>query len=158
MHVDKASSACLDILPVRVYHGGNEVLTYALLDPGVSMTFCEPVLVENLRLKGKDFTVRMCETSVKTHTTKQPERLKSKCYSMSVKPLDAEREFELGNVVVVKQIPVTASCRNAQNDLKRFDHLKNVTLPQIPNVTITLLIDNNNYLAQFLFEVRGTVV
>ena len=86
------------------------------------------------------------------------ERLKSKCYSMSVKLLDAEREFELGNVVVVKQIPVTASCRNVQNGLERFDHLKNVTLPQIPNATITLLIGNNNYLAQFLFEVRGIVV
>ena len=74
---------------------------------------------------------------------------------MSVKPLAAEREFELGNVVVVKQIPVTASCRNVRNDLKRFDHLKDVTLPEIPNATVTLLIGNDNYLAQFPLEVRG---
>ena len=31
MHVDKASSAYLDILPVRLCHGGKEVLTYVLL-------------------------------------------------------------------------------------------------------------------------------
>ena len=152
MQVDKASSAYLDILPVRVCHGGKEVLTYALLDPGSLMTFCEPVLVEELGLTGKR---SMCETSVKTLITKQPERFKSKCYSMSVKPLDAEREFELGNVVVVKQIPVTASCRNVRNDLKKIDHLKNVTLPEISNAAVTLLIGNGNYLAQFPLEVRG---
>ena len=116
------------------------------------MTFCEPVLVEKLGLRGKG---SMCETLVETLTTKQPERLKSKCYSMSIKPLNAEREFELGNVVVVKQIPVTASCRNVRNDLKGFDHLKDVTLPEIPNATVTLLIVNDNYLAQFPLEVRG---
>ena len=152
MHVDKTFSAYLDILPVRVCHGGKEVLTYALLDPGSSMTFCEPVLVEKLGLRGKG---SMCETSVETLTTKHPERLKSKCYSMSIKPLNAEREFELGNVVVVKQIPVTASCRNVRNDLKGFDHLKDVTLPEIPNATVTLLIGNDNYRAQFPLEVRG---
>ena len=79
---------------------------------------------------------------------------KSKCYSTFVKPLDTEREFELGNVVVVKQIPVTASCRNVRNDLKRFDHLKDVMLPEIPNATVTLLIGNDNYLAQFPLKVR----
>ena len=51
MHVGKASSAYLDVLPVRVCHGGKEVLTYALLDPGSSMTFCKPVLVEKLVLR-----------------------------------------------------------------------------------------------------------
>ena len=100
-------------------------------------SFCEPLLVKKLGLRGKE---SMRETSVKTLTTKQSERHKSKCYSMSVKPLDAEREFELGNVVVVKQIPVTVLCRNVRNDFKRFEHLKDVTLPEIPNATVTLLI------------------
>ena len=59
----------------------------------------------------------MCETLVETLTTKQPEHLKSKCYFMSVKPLDIEREFELENVVIVKQIPVTASCSKVQKNL-----------------------------------------
>ena len=116
------------------------------------MTFCEPVLVEKLGLRGKG---SMCKTSVETLTTTQPERLKSKCYFMPVKPLDAECKIELGNVVVVKKIPFTTSCRNVRNDLKKFDHLKDVTLPKIPNATVMLLIGNDNYLVQFPLEVRG---
>ena len=69
MHVDKAPSAYLDILPVRVCHGNKEVLTYALLDPGSSMTFCETVLVEKLGLRGKG---SMCETSVETLAARAP--------------------------------------------------------------------------------------
>ena len=97
------------------------------------MTFCEPVLVEKLGLRGKG---SMCKTLEETLTTKQPECLNSKCCSISVKPLDAKREFDLGNVVVVKQIPVIVPCRNVRNDLKRFDHLKDVTLPEIYNAAV----------------------
>ena len=42
-----------------------------------------------------------------------------------------------------------------QQGAKKFDHLKYVTLPEIPNATVTLLIGNDNYLSQFPLEVRG---
>ena len=151
LSVGHAPNACLDILPVRVCCDGREVLTYALLDPGSSMTFCEPVLIKRLGLKGKGST---CETSVETLTTKRPECLKSECYSISVKPLDGSNEFEIKNVVVVEQIPVTVECRNMRYDLERFDHLRDVKLPHVHNATVTLLIGNDNYLAQFPLEVR----
>ena len=41
-----------------------------------------------------------------------------------------------------------------QQGAKKFDHLKYVTLPEIPNATVTLLIGNDNYLSQFPLEVR----
>ena len=42
--------AALDILPVSISGGDVEVVTYALLDPGSSMSFCESVLIDELRL------------------------------------------------------------------------------------------------------------
>ena len=63
VHVDKTSSTCtcLNIYPVSVRHGGKEILTNARLDPVSSITFCEPVLVKTVGLRGKG---SMCSQSV----------------------------------------------------------------------------------------------
>ena len=64
----------LDILPKRVSCGEVEVLTYALLDPGSSTSFCERGLIEALMLSenGCEF-----ETTVETLTTDLPKQLNS---------------------------------------------------------------------------------
>ena len=85
--------ASLDILPVRVSNGDEEVLTYALLDPGPSMSFCEQVLINQLGIKDEGSVV---ETFMETLTTKRPEPLKSVYFSVDVKPVDSNGLFDSG--------------------------------------------------------------
>ena len=143
--------ASLDILPVRVSSGNVEVLTYALLDPGSSMSFCEQVLIDELGLKGQGLTV---ETFMETLTTKCPEPLKSASFSLNVKPLDSDGEFKICNVVLIDQIPVDPDSRNVISDCGDFRHLRDVTLPEVEGASVTLLIGNDNYLVQFPLETR----
>ena len=143
--------ASLDILPVRVSNGDVEVLTYALLDPGSSMSFCERDLIDELGIKEKGSVV---ETFMETLTTKRPERLNSVSFSLTVKPLDSNGEMKLTNVVMIDQIPVDPSHRNVMSNLEDFEHLGDVTLPEVRGATVTLLIGNDNYLAQFPIETR----
>ena len=142
---------CLDIVPVRVSNGGVDVLTYALLDPGSSVSFCERVLIEKLGLCGDG---NMVETCVETLTTEKPERLKSESFSLRVKSLDDTNAFCLDKVILIDQIPVGPDRRNLCDDIDGFEHLEGVTLPQIDKATVTLLIGNDNYLAQFPLETR----
>ena len=44
--IGRASRSFLDIVPVPVCCEEAEVATYALLDPGSSMSFCEPALID----------------------------------------------------------------------------------------------------------------
>ena len=143
--------ASLDILPVRVSNGDEEVLTYALLDPGSSMSFCEQVLINQLGIKDQGSVV---ETFMETLTTKRPEPLKSVCFSVDVKPVDSNGGIKISNVVMIDHIPVNPLCRNVIPNLDEFEHLRDVTLPEIKGASVTLLIGNDNYLAHFPLETR----
>ena len=149
--IGRASRSFLDIVPVLVCCEEAEVATYALLDPGSSMSFCEPALIDALGLYG---TGLKFETSVETLTTKCPERLQSKTFSFSVKSLDGVNSFTLSRVAVIERIPVNPESRNVLCNLESFDHLQGVTLPRLDHATVSLLIGNDHYLAQFPVETR----
>ena len=93
-------NVCLDIVPVRVSSGGVDVLTYALLNPGSSMSFCELGLIEKLCLSCNECVV---ETSVETLTTDKPEHLSSESFSFHVQSLDCTNVFRLASVVLIDQ-------------------------------------------------------
>ena len=116
--------AALDILPVRVSGGDVEVMTYALLDPGSSMSFCESAFINELGLRGSG---NVAETLLETLTTEQPKLLKSEAFSLDVKPLDSSHQLKISNVVMIDKIPVSPANRNVAHDLDQFEHLRGVT-------------------------------
>ena len=131
--------------------GGVDVLTYALLNPGSSVSFCESRLIDKLGLCGDRNEVVFC---VETLTAKKPEQLKSESFSLQVKFLDGANAFCLANVIRIDQIPVCLDRRNFCNDIDELEHLEGVTLPRIDKATVTLLIGNDNYLAQLPLQTR----
>lgn len=147
----KALKSFLDIVPVRVCHDGNEVVTYALLDPGSSSSFCEQKLVDALNMRGHGTE---CKMAVETLTTEKPQNLKSVSYSFIVKSLDGVNEFNLKNVTAIDQIPVTSKNRNVCGNLNKYEHLRGVSLPRINNATVTLLIGNDHFMSHFPLETR----
>ena len=144
--------ACLDIVPVCVSFGDAEILTYALLDTGSSVSFCETRLIDRLGLSSQQG--RVVETYVETLTTAQPKRLKTESFSLVVKSLDSCEKFNLTNVLRIDHIPVSPDSRNMLDNLDEYEHLRGVTLPRIENATVTLLIGNDNCLAHFPLETR----
>ena len=156
-HKGHNGGASLDILPVRVSSGGVEVLAYALLDRGSSMSFSEQVLIDELGLKGQGSTVKTFEPCLfspsssikKILTTKCPEPLKSASFSLDVKPLDSDGEFRICNVVLIDQIPFDPDNRNVISNCSDLKHLRDVTLPEVKSALVPLLIGNDNYLVQF---------
>ena len=84
--------ACLDVVPVCVSFGDAEILTYALLDTGSSVSFCETRLIDRLGLSSQ--RGRVVETYVETLTTVQPKRLRIE-------------SFYLTNVLRIDHIPVS---------------------------------------------------
>ena len=134
---------CLDIVPVCLSSGGVDVLTYALLDPGSSVSFCESRLIDKLGLCGDGNEVVTC---VETLTTKKPEQLRSESFSLQMESLDGTNAFCLANVIRIDHVPVSPDCRNFCDDIDELEHLE--------GATVTLLIGNDNYLAQFPLETR----
>ena len=55
---------------------------------------------------------------------------------------------------MIDQIPVDSLSRNVIPNLDEFEHLRDVTLPEIKGASVTLLIGNDNYLAHFPLETR----
>ena len=69
-----------------------------------------------------------------------------------VKSLDGLNRFKLSRVAVIEHTPVNPESRNVLCNLESFDHLKGVTLPGLDYATVSLLIGNDHYLAQFPVE------
>ena len=129
-----------------------EILTYALLDNGSSVSFCESRLTDRLGLSSHQG--KTVETYVETLTTDQPKPLKTESFSLIVKSLDSNEEFSLTNVLKIDHIPVSPASRNTLDNLDDYEHLRGVSLPHIEDATVTLLIGNDNCLAHFPLETR----
>ena len=140
---------CLDIVPVRVSSGDTEILTYALLNTGSSVSFCESRLTDCLGLSSHQG--KAVETYVETLTSDRPKPLKTESFSIRVKSLDSNEEFSLTNVLKIDHISVAPINRNMPDNLDDYEHLRGVSLPQIEDATVTLLIGNDQGWKNYLF-------
>ena len=141
----------LDILPVRVRSGNVEVLTYALLDSGSSLSFCGRKLIDALNVHEAGTPIK---ASVETLTTKLPERFHTKVFDFDVLPLSGTSKFKISKVMMIDSIPVSLSSRNVGKCVDKFPHLLDVELPVVNNATVTSLIGNDNALLHFPVETR----
>ena len=102
----------LDILPVRVRSGNVEVLTYALLDSGSSLSFCGRELIDVLNVHEVGTPIK---ASLETLTTKHPERFQIKIFDLDVLPLSGTSKFKMSKVIMIDSILVSLSSRNVGN-------------------------------------------
>ena len=77
--------------------------------------------------------------------------MKTESFSIRVKSLDSNEEFSLTNVLKIDHIPVTLINRNMLDNLDDYEHLRGVSLPQIEDATVTLLIGNDQGWKNYLF-------
>ena len=141
----------LDIVPVRVRCDNVEVLTYALLDSGSSLSFCSSKLIDVLGVNENGIPTK---AQLETLTTEGPKSVDTKVFDLEVLSLNGSNKFKLSKVMLVERIPVNLECRNVGRNLSKHEHLQGVELPVIKGATVTLLIGCDHALLHFPVETR----
>ena len=88
-------SIYLNVVPVVVSHGEKRIATYAFLDPGSSVSFCEKKLMDKLDTVGSP-------KSINIQTLTGPRMLDTVAVSMSVEPVRGGYRLDLTEVVAMK--------------------------------------------------------
>lgn len=127
---------CLPIVPVRVRGGNGEtcVTTYALLDKGSDTTLCEERLLHQLKVKGEERTFSL--TTVNS-SSKQKRGLIA---SLEVMPLNSDDVVHITEAWSVDKLCITTQGLPTHDDLRKWPHLSDLTVPAIDAKEVQLLI------------------
>ena len=131
-----SSNTYLMTVPVRVSHGTKEVYTNALLDSGSQKSFCELSLAEALNVEGpvSRIPVQTLSSGV------QGKVIEGMVVSLSVSSLCKDETIELSEVLTVEKIPIEAAESMSEETLRKFDHLHDLSFPELKDKTVGLLI------------------
>ena len=133
-----AGLCTMAVIPVRVRSPTTHttVETYAFLDPGSNVTFCTENLAQQLGVTGK-------ATTMELHTMGQSQKFTTHRISgLEVCGLDNGSTVELPLVYTKPKMPVTRDLMPTQEDIDRYEHLREIELPVI-QAEVGMLIGNN---------------
>ena len=131
-----SSNTYLMTVPVRVSRGTKEVYTNALFDSGSQKSFCELSLAEALNVEGpvSRIPVQTLSSGV------QGKVIEGMVVSLSVSSLCKDETIELSEVLTVEKIPIEAAELMSEETLRKFDHLHDLSFPELKDKTVGLLI------------------
>ena len=148
---ENESQCTMAIIPVRVRlsHGLNDVVTYAFLDPGSSVSFCSEALMKKLCGVGRRMHIRL-------DTMGEPHNMDTYLIEgLEVQSLDGQssRKVQIPRLYTKSKLPVKRHHIPTHDDVSQWTHLRDIYMPQI-NSGIDLLIGNNVPDAYTPLEVR----
>ena len=126
------------IVPVQVRFrdGIKAVKTYAFMDPGSTVTFCSERLAQQLGVSGP------CK-SITLDTMGKPYSMKTYLIDgLKLSDLDMKNEIDLPVTYTKGTIPVSKHHIPRTDDIAKWDHLGDISLPEI-DADIGLLLGNN---------------
>lgn len=135
---DDNEESILAIVPVQVKSnkGQRVIKTYAFLDPGSTACFCTENLMKQLNLTGR-------KTHILLKTMGEERIVNSHIVSgLEVSSLDCNEFLELPNTFSQKTIPATKGNIPLQEDVERWPHLQEVSIPKL-KAEMGLLIGTN---------------
>ena len=130
----------LPVCTVRVspHRGGRTVLTYALLDPGSTATFCSQELVKTLGIKGK-------KTSLTLNTINKQEGIEEvEVVNLKVTDEAGVVAHTLDEVYTQQCLPVNEGNIVTEQDLKAYPHLARVPKTEVDLDKVSLLIGQDH--------------
>ena len=92
---------------MRVRYDNVEVLTYASLDSGSSLSFCSRKLINVL---GANESGAPTKVRLETLTTNSKKNIATKVFDFQVLSLIASNKFKLSNVIMVDKVSVDLGC------------------------------------------------
>ena len=127
----------LPIVPLKVKAIGSDKVfdTYALLGSGSTASFCSEALLNKLDVAG-----RKCQMSVATISGVNA-NFQTSVVSLEVMNLEETVNLQIPNVFSTKTMNISISALARQEDVKRWQHLDGITLPDtVPDAEVNLLI------------------
>ena len=136
------SVAILPIVAVRVKSGLGHCTTFAFLDSGSTHSFISTALIRKLKvehLPGRQLTLTTVDRAVSVPT--------QVAAGLSITDLQGDNYLPLPMLYTLSKLPVEPSQFPRFEDLERWDHLKDVVLPQTDISEVGLLLGANAFLA-----------
>ena len=126
----------LRILPVQVCTSKRAVKTYALIGRGSTVSLIENSLAEKLGVQGKrkQFAIK---------TVNGISKINSKEVSLVIKPIDGSTAVNICNAWAVPALSISPDSIPRRSDADRWQHLKDISVPEIEEKQISLLIGSD---------------
>jgi len=143
----------LPVVPVKVKSHGKTtsgvqyVQTYALLDPGSNKTFCSIELLKKLDLKGKEDSLSL---STLNETRDSPVQI----VELEVTGTRSKRVIHIPRVYALEAFPSLMSSIAEPDEIKHWDHLQGIPVPDSKRSEVLLLIGQDVPQAMIPLEVR----
>ena len=135
-NVKSSNPSTIPVL-VRSRESGQSVRTYTYLDDGSDTIFCTQELRNQLSVKGRKTKVRIQtitgEKVSETHLLK----------NIEVLDLDKENVINIPEMFTKHSIPVNSEDIIKEEDIEEFGYLEDVTLPNLDDKHVGILIGNN---------------
>ena len=132
---DVSSNACHVLMPIVPVTVNDSFHTYALLDTGSSRSFCSKRMYQSLGISGDD-----TELQLKTLNAAQDRCMTQ--VKLTIQPDINSSKFQLNNVLVAENIPVTHST----TDLSKYEHLRDLACPGQEQVDLLIGQDHSDLL------------
>ena len=148
----KFQKIALPIVPVFVRGSGEKVVeTFALLDTGSNMTFCSRALIDQLDIKGK-------AQSLSLSTLNHKDKVQAIAVDLEVQgtfdDCHQHNPIPLPHVLAIKEFPSLVSSVANKEELKTYEHLRDLPMPDTTQKKVKLLIGQDNAHVLTPLEIR----
>ena len=146
----RSGKVCLRIVPVKVRSrdSNKELLTYALLDDGSDISLCAEGLAAQLGIQGEQRTFYLT-TQEKQDSPKLGQEI-----SLTVEAIDGSDKLEIPRLGTVEKVNASSHSIPTEQDITKWPHLQDITLPSIHETKIDLIIGCNVPEAFWVLEER----
>ena len=142
----------LPIVPVVLHCGVKKEITFAFLDSGSTHSFISEELIERLKLQ------RLPRTKLLLTTVNKKVEIAAKLVKDTwLSDLNSGNILKLPQLFSLHNIPVDSSEFPAQSEISKWEHLRDIQLPDCKNVKVGLLLGSNAFLAMEPLQVIPSI-
>lgn len=130
---------CFKVVPVKVSsrNSNKAVTTYAFFDSGSDASLCLESLIEELDVKDSK------PTTYTMSTIDRQEEKSGHTVELNIESLSGDAKFCLENVLTTHSLPVLPKHVATNEDVSKWSHLIDLTLPETERKDVTILIGND---------------
>ena len=147
---DVKVQTCIGIVPVIIAgNNGKTYTTHALLDDGADKSMCDERLLKILDIESRPLTFKV------TTMTSNEDTLSGNKVDLHVRPVNGYESISMPKVWSVKRLPVSTRSAAPRCAVETFDYLADISVPEIDNNDVMLLIGSDTPFAHIPLEVRA---
>ena len=147
---DVKVKTCIGIVPVKIAgNNGKTYTTHALLDDGADKSMCDERLLKILDIESRPVTFKV------TTMTSNEDTMFGNEVDLHVRPVNGDESIRMSKVWSVKRLPVSTRSAAPRCAVEKYDYLADLSLPEIDNDDVMLLIGSDAPFAHIPLEVRA---